>query len=153
MQMVALTLNRVDDMHSYVESFSGSDRLITDYLMDEVLAQRPSDTREFLQQTSILPRLNADLCNAVTGGSDGLGKHLTRTLVELGATVFFCARNRERGEKVAADIRAEGHQAIAVQHRQGVWTVDPFGGGLVNLPDVVEVEEQGRPAAGEVWIP
>ncbi|MCC7146746.1 MAG: SDR family oxidoreductase [Phycisphaeraceae bacterium] len=39
----------------------------------------------------------------VTGGTDGLGKHLTQTLIGLGATVYFCARRVELGQALVAE--------------------------------------------------
>ena len=41
-----------------------------DYLADEVLAQQPAEIRDFLCQTSILDRLTAPLCDAITGRDD-----------------------------------------------------------------------------------
>ena len=35
----------------------------------------------------------------VTGGTAGLGRHLCATLIEIGAEVFFCGRDREAGRK------------------------------------------------------
>lgn len=43
-------------------------RFIAEYLEQEVFAQLPDDMRGFLRSTSILERLNADLCDAVTDG-------------------------------------------------------------------------------------
>lgn len=48
----------------------------------------------------------------VTGGSDGLGRHLVDAMVKLGADVFFCASTRAKGEAVA---RALGPRAHFVQ--------------------------------------
>ena len=45
----------------------------------------------------------------VTGGTSGLGQHLAETLAGLGADVFFCGTNRERGEAIAAGIGGRGH--------------------------------------------
>ena len=42
-----------------------------DYLADEVLDRQPPDVRRFLLDTSILDRLSAPLCDAVTGRTDG----------------------------------------------------------------------------------
>lgn len=44
----------------------------------------------------------------VTGSSSGIGEAIVRTLVREGATVVVHGRNRERAEKVAADIGAAG---------------------------------------------
>jgi LuxR family maltose regulon positive regulatory protein len=60
-----------DEIINFINSFTGSDRYIQDYLTDEVLRQRPKGTREFLLQTSILNRLSASLCDAITGQDNG----------------------------------------------------------------------------------
>jgi LuxR family maltose regulon positive regulatory protein len=44
---------------------------VAEYLLEEVLKQQPEDIKAFLLQTSILERLNAGLCEAVTGCQDG----------------------------------------------------------------------------------
>ncbi len=49
----------------FVTAFSGSDRLLTDYLIDEVLSRQDSAVQHFLRRTSILGRFNADLCAAL----------------------------------------------------------------------------------------
>jgi LuxR family maltose regulon positive regulatory protein len=48
-----------------LHSFSGSNRFVADYLLDEVLARLPDQVQQFLLGTSILRRLNAALCDAV----------------------------------------------------------------------------------------
>lgn len=53
-----------------IASFSGSHHYVIDYLMDEVLRQQRDDVSEFLRQTSVLDRLCAPLCDAVTGRDD-----------------------------------------------------------------------------------
>lgn len=47
-------------------------RDISDYLAGEVLTEQPAELVEFLTRTSIVDRLSPDLCNALTGRSDGL---------------------------------------------------------------------------------
>lgn len=51
-------------------SFSGSHWNIQEYFLSEVLHTLPADQQEFLLQTSILPRLTAALCEAITGRED-----------------------------------------------------------------------------------
>ena len=70
LQMVALSMQDEYDRHAFVAAFSGDDRYIADYLMEEVLQRQPVEFQRFLQQTSILDRLNAGLCDAVTGRQD-----------------------------------------------------------------------------------
>jgi LuxR family maltose regulon positive regulatory protein len=70
LQMVALSMQDESDRHAFVAAFSGDDRYIADYLLEEVLQRQPVEFQRFLQQTSILDQMNASLCNAVTGRKD-----------------------------------------------------------------------------------
>lgn len=70
LQMVALSLRDQDNPANFVESFTGSNRYIIDYLIDEVWARHPSRIQDFLLNTAILDRLCASLCNAVAGRSN-----------------------------------------------------------------------------------
>jgi len=54
-----------EPLAAFVEHFSGDDRYILDYLLEEVLGRLPQDTRRFLLQTAILDRLCGPLCDAV----------------------------------------------------------------------------------------
>jgi LuxR family maltose regulon positive regulatory protein len=71
LQLAALSLQGQTDIHQFVQSFTGSHRFIVDYLVEEVLNHQPDAVRDFLFQTSILDRLSASLCDAVTGRDDG----------------------------------------------------------------------------------
>ncbi|MFH1351052.1 MAG: glucose 1-dehydrogenase [Pseudomonadota bacterium] len=50
----------------------------------------------------------------VTGASSGLGVAFARGLAEAGASVVVAARRRERLERLAAELEAEGRQALSV---------------------------------------
>lgn len=66
LQMAALSLQRREDVQSFIEAFSGSHEFVADFLTDEVLAQQPENYQKFLLQTSILEHLSSSLCEAVT---------------------------------------------------------------------------------------
>jgi LuxR family maltose regulon positive regulatory protein len=73
LQLVALSMQgheQSGDIRDFIRDFTGSNRYVIDYLADEVLEQRPINTRKFLLWTSILDRLTAPLCNAVAGLED-----------------------------------------------------------------------------------
>ena len=53
-----------------LDEVSGSQRYILDYLMEEVLRRQPLPVQTFLLHTSILERLSASLCDAVTQQKD-----------------------------------------------------------------------------------
>jgi LuxR family maltose regulon positive regulatory protein len=71
LQLVALSMRDRLDASGFVESFSGSNRHVLDFLADEVLARQPIIVRDFLLATSVLERMMASLCDALTGRSDG----------------------------------------------------------------------------------
>ncbi|UCG23389.1 MAG: LuxR family transcriptional regulator, partial [Chloroflexota bacterium] len=76
LQLAALSMQAMDqgDRRAFVSAFAGSSRYIVDYLLDEVLAQRPEGSNDFLLETSILERMSGPLCDAVLGsGHQGSG--------------------------------------------------------------------------------
>ncbi|HEV7967125.1 MAG TPA: SDR family NAD(P)-dependent oxidoreductase [Candidatus Acidoferrales bacterium] len=47
----------------------------------------------------------------VTGGTSGIGREASNKLAHLGIQVLIVGRDRERGERAVAEIRASGRQA------------------------------------------
>ena len=54
-----------------IAEFSGDDRYILDYLIEQVLDRQTDQIQSFILQTSILNRMCRALCEAVTGQEDG----------------------------------------------------------------------------------
>jgi LuxR family maltose regulon positive regulatory protein len=71
LKMAILSMRRSKDIAAFIADFTGSQRYIMDYLVEEVLQQQTVEVRDFLLQTSILDRLNGPLCNAVTQSTKG----------------------------------------------------------------------------------
>ena len=71
LQLAAISLQGQANTSRLIQSFTGSHRLVLDYLIEEVLDQQPVSVQNFLLQTAILNRLNGSLCNAVTGQNNG----------------------------------------------------------------------------------
>ena len=67
LQMAAISMRDRDDKASFIQAFTGSNRYVIDYLMEEVLGQQSSEVRDFLLKTSILERLTAPLCDFMVG--------------------------------------------------------------------------------------
>jgi LuxR family maltose regulon positive regulatory protein len=65
LQMAALSMRDREDVLGFIEGFSGTNRYILDYLLEEVLASQSPEIQRFLLHTSILERLTAPLCKAV----------------------------------------------------------------------------------------
>jgi LuxR family transcriptional regulator, maltose regulon positive regulatory protein len=66
-QLAAIAMYRRTDLSGFISRLSGSHRFIFSYLTEEVLSRQPEHIQLFLLQTSILDKLCAELCNAVTG--------------------------------------------------------------------------------------
>jgi LuxR family maltose regulon positive regulatory protein len=80
LQLAALSLQGRDDAAGFIAGFAGDDRYVVDYLVEEVVQLQPVGVQNFLLQTSILGRLSAGLCDAVTGepGSKAMLEALDR---------------------------------------------------------------------------
>jgi LuxR family maltose regulon positive regulatory protein len=70
LQMAALSLRSAVDPAIFIQSFSGSNRFILDYLVEEVLKDQPEAIQTFLLKTSVLNRLSGSLCDSLTGLND-----------------------------------------------------------------------------------
>ncbi len=123
LQLAALSLHDRDDPAAFITSFTGDDRFVVDYLVDEVLDQQPAPLRRFLLDTSILDRLSGSLCDAVTGG-DG-SRTVLETLERRNLLLVPLDDHRHwyRYHQLFADVLqsrllAERPQDVAVLHRR-----------------------------------
>jgi LuxR family maltose regulon positive regulatory protein len=71
LHLAALSIQGREDAHTFVQTFTGGHQYILEYLIEEVLSRQPEPVQRFLLQTSILDRLCAPLCDALTGEQDG----------------------------------------------------------------------------------
>jgi len=67
LQLAALSLQGRHDAQHFIDQFSGDDRFVADYLIEEVLRNQTREMQEFLLKTAVLQRFNASLCNLLTG--------------------------------------------------------------------------------------
>jgi LuxR family maltose regulon positive regulatory protein len=101
LQMAAVSLQgqSAEQVPSFIKAFTGSHRFILDYLVEEVLSQRPRGTQDFLLQTSVLDRLCGSLCDAVVkaypnGSCNGNGQQILEQLEQ--ANLFIIPLDDER---------------------------------------------------------
>ena len=112
LQLAALSLRGREDMARFVRSFAGGHRHVLDYLTQEVLRRQPARVRSFLLAVSVLDRLCAPLCDALTGGDDA-----AELLVDLERAHLFLSplddeRRWFRFHALFADaLRAEARRA------------------------------------------
>ncbi|GAA2207700.1 LuxR C-terminal-related transcriptional regulator [Nonomuraea monospora] len=72
LRLAALSLRISADPVEFVAEFSGTHRLIADYLHEEVLGSVAPELRRFLRRISVLDRFTAPLCDAVAGTANAV---------------------------------------------------------------------------------
>jgi LuxR family transcriptional regulator, maltose regulon positive regulatory protein len=74
LRLAALSLAGHPDPERFVAEFSGSDRMVAEYLIAEMLERQPADVQDLLLRTSLLDRVNGELADVLTGrpGSEGI---------------------------------------------------------------------------------
>jgi LuxR family maltose regulon positive regulatory protein len=72
LRLAALSLAVDPDPEAFVAQFSGSNRVVADYLIAEMLERQPEHVQRLLLTTSILERVNGELADLLSGtsGSD-----------------------------------------------------------------------------------
>jgi LuxR family maltose regulon positive regulatory protein len=68
LRLLLLSLRDAPRPDDRARMFSGTDQLVADYLMEEVLAAQPPEVRRFLTVTAQLPRFSAALCEHLLAG-------------------------------------------------------------------------------------
>ena len=70
LQLAAISMKDRNDITGFIKAFTGSHTYVAEYLIEEVLGHQSEEVKTFLLQTSILGRLNASLCESVSGRPD-----------------------------------------------------------------------------------
>jgi LuxR family transcriptional regulator, maltose regulon positive regulatory protein len=73
LQMAALSMRDRTDVRGFIEGFSGTNRHILDYLLEEILAGQSPEMQRFLLYTSVLDRLSAPLCDVLLSVGESIG--------------------------------------------------------------------------------
>jgi LuxR family transcriptional regulator, maltose regulon positive regulatory protein len=71
LRLAALSLAGHEDPARFAAGFSGTERTVAEYLLDEVLDRQPEHVRRLLLRTSILERVNGELADLLTGDKGG----------------------------------------------------------------------------------
>jgi LuxR family maltose regulon positive regulatory protein len=98
LRLGALTLQNkgsTADLETWIESFSGSDRYVSDYLIREVFANQALDIQSFLLRTSFFHRLTGSLCDAILGPN-----HSATTLAKLERDNLFIVQLERGGDQI-----------------------------------------------------
>ena len=67
LRLAALSLAGHPDPERFAAEFSGSDRMVAEYLLAEMLDRQPDDVQDLLLRTCLLDRVNGELADLLTG--------------------------------------------------------------------------------------
>ena len=133
LQMAALATQGQEDPSAFIRAFTGSDRYILDYLVEEVLERQPKDVQVWLLHTSILDRMTAPLCDAVAADALSSGQGQGQAMLERleQANLFIVPLDNERQwyryHRLFADLmrqrlhRLFPDQVPNLHHRASKW--------------------------------
>jgi LuxR family maltose regulon positive regulatory protein len=67
LRLAAISLADHPDPERFVAEFSGSEHMVTEYLLAEMLDRQPPDVQDLLLRTCLLDRINGELADLLTG--------------------------------------------------------------------------------------
>ena len=149
LRMAALSLARHPDHDRFAAEFSGSERSVAEYLLDEVLDQLPDEVRSLLLRTSVLERVSGALADRLTGGSDG--DRILTELEQAGAFVVALDPQRSwfRYHRLFADLLALELRRTASDELPGLHTAAAQWFAEHGLPGR---GDPPRPGGGELGL-
>lgn len=127
LHLAAVSMQGRRDVSGFIKEFSGDNRYVADYLVEEVLAEQPERIQRFLVRTSILKRLSGPLCDAVMeeGGSGELLAALEKSnlfLFPLDNEARWFRYHRLFGDLLRRRLgRNEGDRVPVLFRRAGEW--------------------------------
>ncbi len=124
LQLAALSLAGRRDKESFLASFSGSNRYLVEYLLNEVVGRQPEEVQSFLLSSSILERMCAPLCDALLVA----GSHSGAILEQIERANLFVVPLDDQGEWyrfhhlfrdfLKARLEKSGAERVSVLHRR-----------------------------------
>ena len=146
-QMAAIALRGEPDPDRFLAEFSGSARIVSDFLVEEVLTRQPDDVQRFLLRTSVLDELEPAVCAAVTGDDDAAA--ILRRLELFGLFVVPTGRESYRYHQLFRDmlryqLRARSLDSELDAHRRAAEWYDGQGRIAAALTHLVAAGEHDR---------
>jgi len=127
LQLAALSMQHCENVAAFIETFTGDDRYIFDFFVEEVFHGLPEHLQQFLLRTSVLEHLSGPLCDAVTGQT---GAAETLMTVERANLFVICSdtqRHWYRYHRLFADYlrhrlsRTQPDLVAVLQQRAAIW--------------------------------
>ncbi len=166
LQLAALSLRKREDLSAWISDFAGSHRFVLDYVQQEILAQLPGTFQDFLFQTSILTRMNAAVCQAVTANPSLQGSQEMLEVLER-ANLFIMPLDEQRQwyrfhdlfrEALLARLQASQPQLVPLLHLRAASFYETMGelreaiAHALAAPDYSFAASLMEQAAEQFWL-
>jgi LuxR family maltose regulon positive regulatory protein len=149
LQLAGISLRRQTDVGAAITSFAGSDRLIAEFLLEEVLEQLEPGIRTFLLRTSVLEWLSVDLCDAVTEAANAramLAELEDRSLfvipLDMSRTNF--RYHHLFAELLRFQLKAEDPSAVRTLHGRAARWLHEHGRADESIEHLLRAEEHDQ---------
>ncbi len=147
--LAGLHLREQPDTHAAIARFAGDERIVVDYITEELLRQVPSEDVEFLARVSILSRPSGELCDAVLERTDS-AKRL-RDLSRQNMLVSSLDRDDESfrlhpllAEMLSAELKRSEPELVPVLHRRASAWLDQHGESDQAISHALEAQDLER---------
>jgi LuxR family maltose regulon positive regulatory protein len=123
LRLAALSMQARADPAAFVEQFDGDDQNISDYLVEEVLAEQPAGVRDALRCVSVLTAICGPLVDALTGRTDGEQiltrlEHDNAFVVRLDGRPSWYRLRPLFGELLGAELHRHEPEKVGELHRR-----------------------------------
>ncbi len=122
LRLAALSLHASDDVDEFIRTFTGDERTVADYLVEEVLQRQPAEIRDFMMRTSVVELLTPELADVLTRRSDGAGildalERSNAFVSRVGVHGAWYRYHTLFGELLRSQLRHRMPDAFLTQHR------------------------------------
>lgn len=132
LHLAALSLRAAPDRAAWIAAFSGSHRHVLDYVQQEMLEQQSPAIQRFLLRVAVLTRMNAAVCQAVSG--EPASQELLETLERRHLLVAPLDEQRQwyrlhdlLREALLARLQAQEPELLSQLHRRAAWWYEQEG--------------------------
>jgi LuxR family transcriptional regulator, maltose regulon positive regulatory protein len=122
LRLAALSLAGHPDPDGFAAGFYGSDRMVADYLLAEVLERQSEEVRRLLLRTSVLERVNGELAELMTGypGAERVLQDLEQAgvfVVSLDARRTWFRYHQMFADLLQLELRRTAPKEVTALHR------------------------------------